>query len=241
MTEKIVSLEGIGEVRLVRKARSGQLRISVRATGEVVVSIPWIYSFSKGEAFLDEKREWVIKTREKLEKRGIRKMPLESGTLFSTRNYQYQVLPLRTDRVKAYLRPEEKSVVVGYPEAASLQHPEIREKIRLNLEGVLRYEAKRYLPGRTKVLAEQLGYSFKTVTIKNNRTNWGSCSGLKNINLNLHLMRLPDRLIDYIVVHELVHTQIPNHGPSFKKRLKDHFPDSEILDKEIKKFRPELF
>ena len=241
MTEKIATVEGIGNVRLVRKARSGQLRISVRATGEVMVSIPWSLPFSRGEAFLEEKKEWVIRTREKLEKRGVRRMQLQSGTIFATRNYDYKVLPLRTDRVKAYVRPDEKSVIVGYPEDVSLEHPEIREKIRLNLEGVLRYEARRYLPLRTKMLAEQLGYSYKTVTIKNNRTNWGSCSGLKNINLNLHLMRLPDRLIDFIVVHELVHTQIPNHGPLFKQRLRDHFPDSDLLDKEIKKFRPELF
>jgi predicted metal-dependent hydrolase len=241
MTEKITSIEGIGDVRLIRKARARQLRISVRAYGEVLVSIPWLYSFSRGEAFLEEKKEWVKKTKEKLEKRGIRKMTLEPGTLFSTRHYKYQVLPLRTDRVKACVRTEEKTVIIGYPENVSLLHPETREKIRMNLEGVLRYEAKRYLPGRTKALAEELGYSYKAVTIKNNRTNWGSCSGLKNINLNLHLMRLPDRLIDYIVVHELVHTQIPNHGPLFRQRLKTHFPDSEILDKEIKKFRPELF
>jgi predicted metal-dependent hydrolase len=105
---------------------------------------------------------------------------------------------------------------------------------------VLRYEAKRYLPGRTRELANQLGYTFKALTIKNNKTNWGSCSSLKNINLNLHLMRLPDRLIDFILVHELVHTKIPNHGPLFKERLKGHFPDAAELDIAIKKFRPEL-
>ena len=122
----------------------------------------------------------------------------------------------------------------------SLEEPEIRSKIKSAIEGVLRYEAKRYLPGRTRELANQLGYTFKALTIKNNKTNWGSCSRLKNINLNLHLMRLPDRLIDYIVVHELVHTKIPNHSASFKERLKGHFPDSAELDKAIKKFRPEM-
>lgn len=241
MNAKTTIVEGIGEVRLVRKARSTQIRISVRSTGEVLVSVPWLYSFSRGEAFLAEKKEWVIKTLEKLRKRGTVKIPLQTGTLFSTRNLQYKVLPVKSDRVKVHFRPEEQSVVIGYPETASLEHPEIREKIRLHLEGVLRYEAKRYLPDRTKELAEQLGYSYRKVTIKNNRTNWGSCSGLGNINLNLHLMRLPDRLIDYILVHELVHTKIPNHGPSFKLRLKSHFPDTAELDKAIKSFRPELF
>ena len=138
------------------------------------------------------------------------------------------------------MHTEEQSVVIGYPEMASLQKSEISDRIRFAVEGVLRYEAKRYLPGRTRELASQMGYSCKAITIKNNKTNWGSCSGLKNINLNLHLMRLPDRMIDYIIVHELIHTIIPNHGHLFKAKLKSHFPDSDELDKDIKKFRPGL-
>lgn len=241
MNVKITQIDGIGEVKLVRKARSTQLRISVRSSGEVLVSIPWLYSFSRGEAFLSEKREWIVKTLEKLKRKGVAKIPLQPGVLFSTRNLRYEVLPVKTDKVKVYFHPEQQSVVIGYPEMASLEQPEIRDKIRLNLEGVLRYEAKRYLPGRARELAAGFNYSFNKITIKNNRTNWGSCSGLGNINLNLHLMRLPDRLIDYILVHELVHTKIPNHGPVFKQTLRSHFPDATELDKTIKKYRPVLF
>lgn len=235
---KVLSMEGIGEVQLIRKAGSNRLRISVKSTGAVSVSIPWLFSFSRGEAFLEEKREWVIKTLLKLEKQGVTRKILVPGPLFSTRNYQYHLSPVKTDRIKVQLLTEDQTVVIGYPEMSSLQNQEVHDRIRSAVEGVLRYEAKRYLPGRTRELASQLGYSCKAITIKNNRTNWGSCSSLKNINLNLHLMRLPDRIIDYIIVHELVHTIIPNHGPFFKEKLKSHFPDSGELDKAIKKFRP---
>ncbi len=241
MSNKILFVPGIGEVQLVRHARSKRLRISVKPTGEVLVSIPWLFSFARGESFLEEKRSWIIKTLQKLEKHALTRIPLQSGDLFSTRSLKYQVLPLKTDRVKVFLHAEEQLVIIGYPEIASLQETEIRDKIRLALEGVLRYEAKRYLPVRARELANQLGYSFRAVTIKNNKTNWGSCSNLKNINLNLHLMRLPDRLIDFILVHELVHTKIPNHGSFFKEMLKSHFHDADELNKSIKKFRPELF
>lgn len=241
MNEKIIQVSGIGEVRLVRKARSKNLRISIKSSGEVLVSIPWLHSFSRGESFLEEKKGWVIRTKLKLEKRGLKRTLLQPGELFSTRKFKYFLMPEQSGKVHVYFRNGEDSVVIAYPEAASLEDPEIRAKIVMAMEGVLRYEAKRYLPVRTRELADQLGYSINTVTVKNNRTNWGSCSNLKNINLNLHLMRLPDRLIDYILVHELVHTKIPNHGPSFKEQLRSHFPDSAELDKTIKKFRPELF
>ena len=238
MSEKILFVDGIGEVLLVRKARSKRLRISVKSTGEILVSIPWLLSFSRGEAFLEEKREWVIKTRQKLEKHGLTRKALTPGFLFATRNFEYQLLPAKSNRVQVKLHEKEQSAVISFPETASLQDPAILAKVKTMAEGVLRYEAKKYLPGRTRALASQLGYSFKALTIKNNKTNWGSCSSLGNINLNLHLMRLPDRLIDYILVHELVHTVIPNHGPTFKARLKSHFPDGDELDKAIKKFRP---
>ena len=160
--------------------------------------------------------------------------------LFATRNFEYHLKPYKNLKIQVQLRHKERIAEISYPESVSLQDPELLKRIKAAIDAVLRYEAKRYLPGRTRELADQLGYSFKAVTIKNNKTNWGSCSSLKNINLNLHLMRLPDRLIDYIVVHELVHTKIPNHSASFKERLKGHFPDSDELDKVIKKFRPEM-
>lgn len=241
MSEKILQAEGIGEVKLVRSARSKRLRISVKTSGEVLVSIPWHLTFSRGEAFLAEKKNWVIKAKQKLEKHGVTRKPLMVGFLFATRNFNYELFAARTDKIQVKVRPDERSVMITYPETVSLQEEEIQAKIRKAIEGVLRYEAKRYLPGRTRELASRLGYTCKTLTIKNNKTNWGSCSSLKNINLNLHLMRLPDRLIDYIVVHELVHTKIPNHGPEFKARLKGHFPDGDELDKAIKRFRPEIF
>ena len=241
MSEKLIMVDGIGEVHLIRKARSKRLRISVKSSGEVLVSIPWLLSFSRGEAFLDEKRDWVIKTQLKLRKNGLTRKLLQPGLLFSTRNFSYQLQPWKFEKIKVHLRPAEHSVVINYPESCSLQDVELQHKISLSVNGVLRYEAKKYLPGRARELASQLGYNFKALTIKNNKTNWGSCSSLKNINLNLHLMRLPDRLIDFIIVHELVHTKIPNHGATFKSTLNGHFPDSVELEKEIKKFRPGLF
>jgi len=241
MSTRSLMVAGIGEVQLVRKTRSKRLRISVKASGEVLVSIPWLLPFSKGEAFLAEKMEWVIKTKKKLEKQGVTRKPLQPGWLFATRNFDYHLVPQPISKVQAKVRSGERMVLITYPENFSLADTEVRSKLRKSIEGVLRYEAKRYLPGRMRELASQYGYSFKALTIKNNRTNWGSCSSLKNINLNLHLMRLPDRLIDFIVVHELVHTKIANHGQGFKETLKSHFPDAAALDREIKKFRPEFF
>ena len=89
----------------------------------------------------------------------------------------------------------------------------------------LRRRARAYLPGRLAFLASRasdisgLEFRYSRVAIKNNLTNWGSCSTKGNINLNLHLMKLPTGLQDYVMLHELCHLVHPDHSPGFHKLL----------------------
>lgn len=62
-------------------------------------------------------------------------------------------------------------------------------------------------------------FSYNRVALKNNISNWGSCSAKGNINLNIHLVSLPDELRDFVIVHELCHLLYPNHGKEFHKLL----------------------
>lgn len=79
----------------------------------------------------------------------------------------------------------------------------------------LRKEAKNYLPARLAELASRYGFKYEKLAIKNNLTNWGSCSSKGNINLNLHLIRLPHDLCDFVILHELCHLKHFNHGEGF--------------------------
>ena len=101
----------------------------------------------------------------------------------------------------------------------------------------LRKEAKAVLPGRLAYLASQYGFTYNQVRIKHNSSNWGSCSELGNINLNLNLMRLPEHLRDYVMLHELCHLKYLNHGPEFHALLESVCPDHKSLQKELKSYR----
>ena len=83
----------------------------------------------------------------------------------------------------------------------------------------MRKEAKELLPRRLSELAERYGFSYGSVFIKHNSSNWGSCSARGNINLNLNLVRLPQLLRDHVILHELCHLRHPNHGPEFHALL----------------------
>lgn len=94
-----------------------------------------------------------------------------------------------------------------------------QKPLRDVLAEVLREEAKILLPQKLSYFAGQYGFKFRKVTIKHNSSNWGSCSRAGNINLNLNLIRLPEPLCDYVLLHELCHLKEPNHGPHFHALL----------------------
>lgn len=92
----------------------------------------------------------------------------------------------------------------------------------------LRRQARKELPERLAVLAERYGFSYNRVAIKHNATNWGSCSSKGNINLNLSILRLPDILRDYVLLHELCHLRHQDHGHSFHLLL-EHVLTDHVL------------
>ena len=101
----------------------------------------------------------------------------------------------------------------------------------------LRKQAKAYLPGRLAELAAQHGFSYNQVRIKHNVSNWGSCSVKKNINLNLNLMRLPEELRDYVMLHELCHLKYMNHGKEFHALLESICPNHKELRRQLRDFK----
>jgi predicted metal-dependent hydrolase len=101
-------------------------------------------------------------------------------------------------------------------------NPAVRGALRKVVENTYMKEAKDYLPSRAATLAAAHGFSFRRVSVSRATTRWGSCSPENNIRLSLHLMRLPNHLVDYVILHELCHTVEKNHGKKFWKLMDEH-------------------
>lgn len=99
----------------------------------------------------------------------------------------------------------------------------------------LRKEAKNYLPKRLEELSKIYGYKYNKLTLKRLKTRWGSCSYNNNINLNISLMLLEKELIDYVLLHELVHTKEKNHSSGFWTKLLSDMPDARQRQALLKK------
>lgn len=120
----------------------------------------------------------------------------------------------------------------------SLQRVEEIERrhneVRSALPPVNRRQARIVLVNRLNALAQQHGFTYNRVFVKNQKTLWGSCSHVNNINLNVNLVRLPAELMDYVILHELVHTRIKNHSRRFWSQLDKLVPNAKAMDKRLR-------
>jgi len=90
------------------------------------------------------------------------------------------------------------------------------------------------IPRRAAYYAPLVGVQYGRITIRNQRTRWGSCSGKRNLNFNCLLMLAPPEVVDSVVVHELCHLKEMNHSPRFYAEVLRVFPDYRKWDKWLK-------
>lgn len=133
-----------------------------------------------------------------------------------------------------------QQIIVSLPAGRTLQEPAISQKIREVTIAALRLEAKSYLPKRLAYLADQYGYSYERVRFSHASGRWGSCSSSGTISLNIALMKLPFELIDYVLIHELSHTQQMNHSDKFWQLVMSADPSYKLHRKALKLETPSI-
>ncbi len=115
----------------------------------------------------------------------------------------------------------------------------LEEKHRIlsgHFKNIDRRAAKTILVQRLNELSRIHGYRYNRVFIRNQKTRWGSCSAKNNISLNMKLTRLPGHLMDYVILHELVHTRIKDHGQDFYAELDRLVSHRKEMDQVLKTY-----
>ena len=95
-------------------------------------------------------------------------------------------------------------------------------------------KALKYIPERVAYFAKQIGVSYGRITIRNQKTRWGSCSSKGNLNFNCLLMLAPADVIDYVIVHELCHRKEMNHSKAFWSEVEKVLPNYKEQKKWLK-------
>lgn len=108
------------------------------------------------------------------------------------------------------------------------------EKLTREKVIALAEEALKVIPERVEYFAKVIGVTYGKITIRNQKTRWGSCSSKGNLNFNCLLMLAPPEVLDYVVVHELCHRKQMNHSKAFWLEIEKVLPDYKEVRKWLK-------
>jgi predicted metal-dependent hydrolase len=230
MAFKTFNVENIGAVSVYKRRGARSMRLSITATGEIRVSLPHWAPYRLGLEFVKGKQAWIaamqhpvaqLKDGDHVGKRHSLVFVPSSGTRISTR--------LNTPEIRVMV-PRNMDTADTHVQTAA-KHACVR---------ALKEEAERLLPQRLQLLARQYGFNYRSITVKQLKSRWGSCNERADITLNCYLMQLPWQLIDYVLLHELVHTRIMAHGPRFWTELGKCVDDLSAKRRQIKAYKPAL-
>lgn len=135
--------------------------------------------------------------------------------------------------VKRYLNSNREAIRNKLP----LNDP-ATQRTRDYQKKVLMKKAKEYLPYRLEYYAKLYGYKYEKCRLTHANTRWGSCSSNKTISLNIGLMKLPEPLRDYVILHELAHLNHMDHSKAFWEEVGRHDKNYKIHNRKIKLFSP---
>lgn len=205
----------LGTIEFVHNERSKHIRVRILPSG-LKVTLPIKASQDEALKFINSIRTKLIQKQEKLEQ-GLQKsnIIIDESSKLQTLTFLVEANP--TERKNIYFSLKNSILNIEFPIGVVCSDVQTQQHFWNGISYFLRKEAKRLLPDRTQQLADQFGFDFTDVKIQSSKSRWGSCSGVKSINLSLYLMLLPAPLIDYVILHELCHTKEMNHGIKFWK------------------------
>ena len=236
---RVLHIDGVGRVVLVRSLRAKRMNIRIKAFEDIRVAVPKGVSYVQAEQFVYQKLDWLKTHHPKVKTSEARHTIFDEQTTFQTRQHTLRIV--RKENGTLSVRTVRGEILVHCPRSIDIRSDEAQQAIRGGIEQAWRKEAKVYLPKRVEALAREHGFTYEKLFIKNIKSRWGSCSHVNNINLSLHLMRLPEHLIDYVILHELAHTVEKNHGYGFETLLRKVCPRANTCEAELKQHNIKLY
>lgn len=176
--------------------RAKRLSITVKSSGQVVLTKPIRVSISVAEAFVMSREEWIMTTRKQLEDR-------------------------RKESEKLY--------------GSSIQLPRLRRNTKEYKEAVK--AARTRITTLVEEYAAKGPYTYTAISIRNQKTRWGSCSPKGVLSFNYRLIYLTPEELAYLAVHELAHTKHHNHRETFWEEVGRFIPQYKALRRSLKRYR----
>ncbi|MBZ0198421.1 MAG: M48 family metallopeptidase [Ignavibacteriaceae bacterium] len=203
-------------VRKSSRAKQLQMRI---VNNSLELIIPHRVSVEEGKRFLHTRREWINKNINLLKKQE------KKNSLFGNEINIEQSFNLF--RKRHTFKKKDNTLFIESPQGSSLTVDDLFTVYR-------KHSAKIYLPQRTFLLARRLGLTVKRVSVRRQKSRWGSCSSKGTISLNDRLLEHKEAVIDYVIIHELCHLVHMNHSAKFWTLVEQYCPEYKMLKRQLK-------
>jgi predicted metal-dependent hydrolase len=208
-----------------RSSRARGYRLTLRRDGTAVATIPLRGSEREARRFVEQHQDWLTRARERQRQRPRGAEVWTVGTHVLWRGELTEI------RVASALSAKPQVCLA----ADVFRVPDFNGDLRPTLEAHFTRRAKIELPARTWELAAVTGVEVKEVTVRNQRSRWGSCSANGTISLNWRLVQTPEFVRDYIIYHELMHLREMNHSARFWARVEEVCPNWREAEHWIKR------
>lgn len=238
MKMKIVEIAGI-KINFKKNRQNKKIKLKVKQNGDVFVSLPVNCSFFQAIEFAKSQIGWIEENVKKMTENSSIAEVFDENTTFSTKNHI--LLIEKTDIKKTITSIKNGKIHIKFPKNEDILTKDNQQKIKKAIIETLRIEAKEFLPKRLDFWAKKYNLNYKEISIKNMTSRWGSCTSAGSISLNLHLIKLPLELIDYVILHELAHIKHPNHSDRFWTYLDKICPESTLLNKKLRFYKSGFF
>ncbi len=194
-----------------RNVKNARLRVC--EDGTVQLFVPMAFTDEDVERLLDKKAQWIATKRQFFEQKSKIQLRRNELLLFGNR-YAY-----------FYSSKYQNKIIVNH-ESRTIQAKRNLLDISVQ-EKWFKSVARKYISSRAETLSEALLLPYNKLYIRNQKRKWGNCSKEKNISINWRVIKAPEFVIDYIIIHELCHTVIMKHTVRFQTLLRSHCPDCE--------------
>jgi predicted metal-dependent hydrolase len=210
-------------LKLIRNPRARRYVLRVNDKAEAVVTVPRWGSLRAARAFAEQHSEWIANER-------LRRMSEGAERVWR-------------DGTAIWLRGERVTIAVAGDVARAGEFDATLAEgidVKTALQAAVRAAARRELPPRLRALADRAGLRVARVSVRNQRSRWGSCSSRGSIALNWRLLLMPPAVCDYVLWHELMHLRRGDHSPAFWKLVEQVCPDYKAARAWLRKHGREL-
>ena len=207
--------------------RRRRLGLELRADGTLRVGTPPGVSLGTIRSFVESQRAWIESKRAQLTFTPASSPALQDGAQLPYLGTELTLTICIAPKQRTNYRLESSALMLKVPNLS---------RIRPALETWYRHEAARHGAARLAHFAPHVGKAARTLTIRAQRTRWGSCTTRGSISLNWRLMQASPEIFDYVVVHELCHLLVPNHSPRFWNEVGRILPDYRARRAALRRF-----